>query len=56
MFENLIYLVCIMNNIIEAYFLIGPLFKTLSDTQMDLGIATVNNLLNLQYSQAKRSK
>ena len=31
-----------MNNMYEAYLLMGPILKTLKDTQIHLGMATVS--------------
>ena len=49
------YLVCMRNIIKEAYFFIGPILNTLSDTQIDSGIASVRKVLTLQYCQTNMS-
>ena len=53
---NYTNLVCIRNNRKEVYFLIGPISKILSDTQILLGIAMANRKFSLQYCHTYKSK
>ena len=49
-------LVCMRNNKKDEYFLIGPISKIRSETQMLLGIAMVKRKFSLQYFHTYKSK